>query len=307
MASMRGKALVAYLVVCVLWGSTFLAIRVGVGVLPPLLFAGTRFLSAGLLLLGGAVAFGARLPRRAGDWGILAVVGLFLLAGGNASLVWAEQFTPSGVASIFVATIALWMAFFDSIVPGGPGRLSPRVIAGLLLGLAGTALLIGAHPRDLLRADLRGPAALTLASASWAFGSVFYKRRHPDVGPIVAAAIEMLAGGAAVTVVGLAAGEARGVHLTAAGLEALGYLVLFGSILGYSAYAYALRHASATAVGTYAYVNPPIAILLGWLFLGEPIGARTVVAMGLIFGAVLWIQLAHAAAAPRQAEPAAAG
>ena len=293
MAALRGKALFAYLVVCVFWGSTYLAIRVGVRELPPLLFAGIRFLVAGLLLLGGAVAAGAKLPRRARDWGVLAVVGLFLLAGGNTSLVWAEQFTPSGVASIFVVTIALWMAFFDSVVPGGPGRLSLRVIAGLLVGLVGTMLLVGTSPRDFLRADLRGPIALTLASASWAIGSVYYKRRHPDVGPYVAAAIQMVAAGIAVTLLGLAAGEARAVRITAAGLEALGYLVVFGSIVGYTAYAYALRHASATAVGTYAYVNPPIAVLLGRVFLGEPIGARTVMAMVLILGAVLWIQLAH--------------
>lgn len=305
MAALRGNALLAYLVVCVVWGSTYLAIRIGVGALPPLLFAGSRFLVAGLLLLGGAMALGARLPRRAGDWGVLAVVGLFLLAGGNSSLVWAEQFTPSGVASIFVATIALWMAFFDSVVPGGAGRLSLRAIAGLLLGLVGTMLLVGTSPRDFLRADLRGPIALTLASASWAFGSVFYKRRHPVVNPYIGAAIQMIAGGAAVTLLGLLAGEAHRVHLTATGVEALGYLVVFGSILGYTAYTYALRHASATAVGTYAYVNPPIAVVLGCLFLGEPIGARTVVAMVLILGAVLWIQFAHRLPGP-EAEPAAA-
>ncbi len=305
MAALRGKALIAYLMVCVLWGSTYLAIRVGVGVLPPLLFAGVRFLVAGMLLLGGAVALGERLPARGRDWRTLAIVGLFLLAGGNTSVVWAEQFTPSGIASIFVVTVALWMAFFDSFVPGGAGRLSWRVIAGLVFGLLGTALLVGASPRELLEADLRGPIALTLASASWAFGSVYYKRQHPDVGPVVSAAVQMLAGGAAVTLLGLLTGEAGRVHPTAAGLEALGYLVVFGSILGYTAYGYALRHASATAVGTYAYVNPPIAVLLGWAFLGEPIGARTIVAMALILGAVVWIQLAHAVPA-RGAEPAAA-
>lgn len=298
MAALRGKALLAYLVVCVVWGSTYLAIRVGVGVLPPLLFAGIRFLAAGGLLLAGAAAFGARLPGSARDWGVLAVVGLFLLAGGNASLTWAEQFTPSGVASIFVTTIALWMAFFDALTPGGSGKLSLKVIAGLLLGIVGSMLLVGTSPRDFLRADLRGPIALTLASASWAIGSVYYKRRHPDVSPIVGAAIQMLAGGLVVTLLGLALGEARSVHLTAPGLEALAYLVVFGSIVGYSAYAYALKHASATAVGTYAYVNPPIAVLLGWAFLGEPIGARTVLAMMLILGSVLWIQLAHRVPAP---------
>ena len=302
MAALRGKALVAYLLVCVFWGSTYLAIRIGVGVLPPFLFAGTRFLIAGLLLLGGSLAFGGRLPRRSKDWLVLATVGLFLLAGGNTFVVWAEQYTPSGVASLFVVTVALWMALFDALVPGGAGRLSWRVIAGLLLGLAGTGLLVGARPRELLHADLRGPVALTFASASWAFGSVLYKRRHPETGPYVSAAIEMIAGGAAVCLLGLVLGEARSVRVTAAGMEALAYLVLFGSIVGYSAYAYALHHASATAVGTYAYVNPLIAVLLGSLLLREPVGPRTFLAMALILGAVLWIQISHALTTRRPAE-----
>jgi drug/metabolite transporter (DMT)-like permease len=306
MAALRGKTLVAYLLVCVFWGSTYLAIRIGVGVLPPFLFAGARFLLAGLILLGGSLAFGDRLPRRARDWGILVVVGLFLLAGGNTFLVWAEQFTPSGVASLFVVTVALWMALFDAVVPGGPGHLSWRVVLGLALGVVGTALLVGANPRALLHADLRGPIALTGASASWAFGSVYYKRRHADVSPYVGAAIQMIAAGGVVSLAGLATGEAGDVHLTAAGLGALAYLVVFGSIIGYTAYAYALRHAPATVVGTYAYVNPVIAVLLGWWLLGEQLGPRTMLAMGLILGAVLWIQLSHQRPAARgSAEPAA--
>jgi drug/metabolite transporter (DMT)-like permease len=302
MAALRGKALVAYLLVCVLWGSTYLAIRIGVGVLPPFLFAGTRFLLAGVLLLAGSLAFGARLPRGRRDWLVLAAVGLFLLSGGNTFVVWAEQYTPSGVASLFVVTVALWMALFDAVVPGGAGRLSWRVIAGLLLGLVGTALLVGAHPRELLHADLRGPVALTFASASWAFGSVLYKRRHPDAGPYVGAAIEMIVGGAAVFLLGLALGESRGLRVTPTGVEALAYLVLFGSIVGYSAYNYALHHASATAVGTYAYVNPLIAVLLGAVLLREPVGPRTFLAMALILGAVLWIQVSHAFPVRRRAE-----
>jgi len=304
MAALRGKALVAYLLVCVFWGSTYLAIRVGVAVLPPFLFAGTRFLLAGLLLLAGALASGARLPRRAADWRTLVVVGLFLLAGGNAMVVWAEQFTPSGVASLFVVTVALWMALFDSAMPGG-GRLSWRVIVGLLIGLAGTALLVGADPRQLLHADLRGPLALTGASASWAFGSVYYKRHHADGSPYVGAAIEMAAGGVVVILLGLLLGEARHLHVTSRGLAALGYLIVFGSVVGYTAYNYALHHASATIVGTYAYVNPLIAVLLGAVILGEHVGPRTGVAMALILGAVVWIQLAHRtpAARPAQAPP----
>ena len=206
MAGLRGRALVAYLLVCLFWGSTYLAIRIGVGVFPPFLFAGVRFFIAGVILFTGALLFGDQLPGSRKDWIVLSVVGLFLLAGGNAMVVWAEQYTASGVASIFVVTVALWMAFFDAVIPGGAGRISLRVIAGLLAGFAGTILLVGASPAALLHADLRGPIALTGASASWAFGSIFYKRQHPTASPYIAASIQMLAGGAVVTLLGLALG-----------------------------------------------------------------------------------------------------
>ena len=306
MAALRGKALVAYLLVCLFWGSTYLAIRIGVGVFPPFLFAGVRFFIAGVLLMAGALVFGDTLPRSWMDWVVLAIVGLFLLGGGNAMVVWAEQYTPSGVASIFVVTVALWMAFFDAVIPGGPGRVSFRVIAGLLAGFAGTILLVGASPTAILHADLRGPLALTGASASWAFGSVFYKRRHPATSPYIAASIQMLAGGAVVTVLGLALGEGARVHATPTGIEALLYLVVFGSLVGYSSYAYALKHAPATIVGTYAYVNPVIAVLLGWLLLGESVTGRTFLAMALILGAVVWIQFSHAFIASRRVPVASA-
>jgi drug/metabolite transporter (DMT)-like permease len=293
MAALKGKALVAYLIVCIFWGSTYLAIKVGVGELPPFLFAGLRFLVAGVLLLAIARALGNPLPRRAADWRTLAIVGLFLLAGGNAFVVWAEQYTPSGIASVFVVTVAIWTAFFDTIIPGGSGDLNWRVVAGLVLGFLGTALLVGASPAEILEADLRGPLALTFASASWSLGSVYAKRHPTEVTPYMGAAIQMIVGGAFVAIVGSALGEWSRWHLNPKGLGAIAYLVVFGSILGYSAYTYALRHASATIVGTYAYVNPVIAVLLGWLLLAEPITGRTVVAMALILVAVVWIQLSH--------------
>jgi drug/metabolite transporter (DMT)-like permease len=293
MAALRGRALLAYLIVCVFWGSTYLAIRVGVGVLPPFLFAGTRFLAAGLVLTALALALGDHLPRRARDWRTLAIVGILLLSGGNAFVVWAEQYTPSGVASLFVVTVVLWMALFDAIIPGGSGRPNWRIVVGLVTGFLGTALLIGASPRQLLHADLRGPLALTGASASWALGSVYGKRHPTETSAYVAAGIQMLAGGAVVTVVGMALGEWSAWHLTPRGLGALLYLMVFGSLVGYSAYVYALRHGSPTVVGTYAYVNPVIAVLLGWLLLHEVITPRTVLAMALILGAVVWIQFAH--------------
>src|SRR5205809_5851285 len=137
MAALRGKALIAYLVVCVFWGSTYLAIRIGVGELPPFLFAGLRFLVAGALLLGLALALGDRLPRRLVDWRTEGMVGLLLLAGGNTFVVWAEQFTPSGTASIFVVTVALGMAFFDAIIPRRSGGAGGGRVAGPALGFPG--------------------------------------------------------------------------------------------------------------------------------------------------------------------------
>ncbi|HXF95218.1 MAG TPA: EamA family transporter [Gemmatimonadales bacterium] len=309
MAALTGRALAAYLVVCVVWGSTYLAIRIGVAELPPFLFAGIRFVIAGAVLLALARALGQTLPRRLADWRTQVVVGLLLLAGGNALVVWAEQYVTSGAASIFVVTVALWMAFFDALVPGGRSELNWRVVLGLGAGFAGTGLLVGASPAEILAADLRGPLALTAASASWALGSVYFKRRPGETSPYVASSLQMLAGGTFVTLVGLGLGEAGAWRFTPAGLGALGYLVVFGSIVGYSAYAYALRHAPATIVGTYAYVNPIVAVLLGWLILDEPLTARTFVAMGLILGAVLWIQFSHLAGrrAGREAAPQGAG
>ena len=289
MAALKGKALIAYLIVCVFWGSTYLAIKVGVTELPPFLFGGLRFLVAGLILLAVARALGDPLPRKS-DWRTLAIVGLLLLAGGNAFVVWSEQYVASGIASIFVVTVAMWTALFDAIIPGGSSELNWRVVAGLLLGFLGTLLLVGASPAEILAADKRGPLALTMASASWSLGTVYAKRHPTQASPYMGAAFQMIVGGGAVALVGTMLGEWASWHLSTRGIGAIAYLVIVGSILGYSAYSYALRHASATIVGTYAYVNPVIAVLLGWLLLHEPVGPRTFIAMGMILVAVVWIQ-----------------
>ena len=289
MAALKGKALIAYLIVCVFWGSTYLAIKVGVTELPPFLFAGLRFFIAGVLLLIIARALGDPLPRK-NDWKTLTIVGLLLLAGGNAFVVWSEQYVGSGIASIFVVTVAMWTALFDAIIPGGSSDLNWRIVAGLLLGFLGTVLLVGATPAEILAADKRGPLALTMASASWSLGTVYAKRHPTQASPYMGAAFQMIVGGGAVALLGTALGEWASWHLSSRGIGAIAYLVIFGSILGYSAYSYALRHASATIVGTYAYVNPVIAVLLGWLLLHEPVGPRTFIAMGMILLAVVWIQ-----------------
>ncbi|HET9384206.1 MAG TPA: EamA family transporter [Gemmatimonadales bacterium] len=303
-AALKGKALVAYLIVCIVWGSTYLAIKVGVMELPPFLFGGLRFLIAGLLLLVIARALGDPLPKRR-DWRTLTIVGLLLLAGGNAFVVWSEQYIGSGIASIFVVTVALWTALFDAIIPGGSRELNWRVIAGLAFGFFGTVLLVGVTPAEILAADKRGPIALTIASASWSVGTVYAKRHPTQASPYMGAAFQMIVGGGAVALVGTLLGDWASWHLNARGIGAIAYLVIFGSILGYSAYSYALRHASATIVGTYAYVNPVIAVLLGWLLLHEPVSGRTFVAMGMILMAVVWIQFSHKLAVGRSGGQAA--
>ena len=292
MAALKGKALIAYLVVCIFWGSTYLAIKVGVTELPPFLFAGLRFFIAGFLLLIIARALRDPLPKRS-DWRTLAIVGLLLLAGGNAFVVWSEQYIGSGIASIFVVTVALWTALFDAIIPGGSKELDWRVIAGLALGFLGPGLLVGVTPAEIMAADKRGPIALTIASASWSLGTVYAKRHPTQASPYMGAAFQMMVGGGAVALVGTVLGEWASWHLSSRGIGAIAYLVIFGSILGYSAYSYALRHASATIVGTYAYVNPVIAVLLGWLLLHEPVTSRTFIAMAMILVAVVWIQFSH--------------
>ena len=291
MAGLKGRALIAYLLVCVFWGSTYLAIRIGVKDLPPLLFAGVRFLIAGALLALIVLATGDRLPRRFRDWRIQGITGVLLLLSGNAVLVWAEQFVESGPASVFLAAVPLWVAFFDAVVPGGTTVFTWRVGVGLGLGFLGSALLAGVTPGQLLSTDLKGPVALTLASASWAMGTVYSKRNKTDTTPFASSAMQMLVGGAVIVALGFLLGEGPSWRFEPRAMGALVYLILFGSIVGYTAFAYALRHGSATVVGTYAYVNPVVAVILGALILHEAVTIRIIAAMVLILGAVLMIQL----------------
>ncbi len=307
MAVLRGRLLAAYLIVCIVWGSTYLAIRVGVAHLPPFLFGGARFLLAGAIL--GAVALwrGERLPRTRRTWMALALLGALFFLGGNGAVVWAEQFVPSGLASIYVVTVALWTAAFDALLPGGPARLSARVLIGLALGFLGSMLLVGVTPAELLHADLRGPVALVFGSASWAFGTVYGKRLGLKLPVNISSAIQMLAGGVLMLGVGTAAGERLPVSVAPEAIAAFAYLVAFGSILTFTAYTYLMRHASPTVVGTAAYINPVVAVLLGWAILSEPITARTLLAMGIILFSVLLIQLGTRPASTEQAAGNSAG
>ena len=307
MAMLRGRVLAAYLIVAIVWGSTYLAIRVGVTHIPPFLFAGVRFLTAGALLGAFALWRGERLPHVPRVWALLALLGGLFFLGGNGGVVWAEQFVPSGLASVYVVTVALWTAGFDAIIPGGKARLNGLVVSGLVLGFLGSMLLVGVTPAELLQADLRGPVALILGSASWALGTVLAKRLRLQVPVTLSSAAQMFAGGALMLGAGVLSREQVPASIPLGALTAFVYLVVFGSILTFTAYTYLMRNASPTVVGTAAYINPVVAVLLGWAFLSEPITARTLLAMGIILSSVLLIQLGTRPAAKEQAADKGAG
>jgi len=283
----------ALAVVYVVWGSTYLAIRIAIGTLPPFLMASVRFLIAGGLLLAFAAL--RREPRRQrvgrAQWRAALIVGGALLLGGNGGVVWAEQRIPSGIAALLVATLALWIALLDRVVFGQ--RLARRAVIGLLLGLAGLALLLG--PEEHGGVDPLGALVCMLASLSWASGSLYARSAPLPRHPLVATGMEMVAGGALLGIAGAATGELGALRLatvSTASVLAVGYLIVFGSLLAFSAYVWLLRAAPVSLVATYAYVNPIVAVLLGWVLLDEPVTARMlvagvviVVAVGLIAGA----------------------
>lgn len=286
------RVFAAYAVLCVVWGSTFIAIRIGVRHFAPALFGASRYLVAGAVLLTLALALGRRLPRRAEDWRTNIIVGLLLLFCANGLVIWSEQSVPSGVAAIFIATVALWIALFDAVIPGGDARPTWTQAVGLLLGFGGTLIVAGADVGGLGHTDWHGPLALTTAAASWGLGSVYAKRHPTEAAPEISSALQMLVGGLAFVVAATLSHEWTTVRPTAAGLGAVAYLVVFGSLVGYSCFVYVLRHMPPTVAGTYVYVNTVVAVLLGWLLLGEQLTARTVGAMAVVVGSVIWVRRA---------------
>lgn len=280
----RGAVLFALAVVYVIWGSTYLAIRFAVETLPPFFMAAVRFLIAGSLLYGWRRWRGAPRPDPR-QWKAAAVVGLLMLLGGNGAVVWAEQWVESGTAALVVATVPLWMVLLDWMRPGGrPPRA--RVWLGIGVGLAGVVLLLGAP--DAGERYVAGWAVLILGSISWAAGSL-YSRSATMPGPMIATGMQMLAGGAGLALAGLLTGEAAALDpssFSTKSVLALVYLIVFGALAGYSAYIWLLRVTTPAVASTYAYVNPVVAVFLGWLLAAERVTPRIVVASAVIVGAV---------------------
>ncbi|HET7585091.1 MAG TPA: drug/metabolite exporter YedA [Gemmatimonadaceae bacterium] len=289
-APSRALVIAAFAAVYIIWGSTYLAIRFAIETIPPFLMAGVRFLIAGTILYVWARARGVARPVR-GMWVSATIVGALLMLGGNGAVVWAEQSVPSGVASLLAGTTPLWMVGFDW-ARGDGERPRPSVFAGLALGLAGIAVLVGPSHLGGGGVSLVGAVVLLIGSLAWATGSLYSRYALVPRDPFLATGMQMLAGGVLLVIAGLATGEQAQVHLAHLSLKsvlAFSYLVVFGALVGFTAYLWLLRVSTTARVSTYAYVNPVVAVVLGWAFAGEPLTARTLVAAAVIVAAVVLI------------------
>ncbi len=282
--------------VYVVWGSTYLAIRFAVESMPPFLMAATRFLVAGGILYTWRRFSGDPRPTRI-EWRSAAIVGLLLLLGGNGNVVWAEQRVASGVAALIVGSAPLWMAVMDAIRPGGsPSSL--QTWAGVVIGFLGILVLI--NPLDFINQtpylDLAGILALLLGAFLWAAGSLYSRNARLPDSALMGTAMEMLAGGAGLLVFGSLAGEWGRLDLAGISPRSVGgviYLIVFGSLVGYSAYTWLLRNAPTPLVSTYAYVNPLVAIFMGAIFAAEALTPRILLSALIVVSSVALINTAQ--------------
>lgn len=299
---------IALVTVYVLWGSTYLAMRLAIATIPPFLMAATRHFTAGTLLYAFARLRGAPRPRAA-HWRSTAIIGALLLLLGNGGVVWAEQRVSSGMAALLICSEPMWIVLFAWLRRDGK-RPGPLVVAGLLVGMAGLMLLvrpgIGGAAVDRL-----GVVAVLIASISWAAGSLYVQRATLPASPLLATAMQMLCGGAMLFAAGALTGEPARFALSqvsAGSAAAVLYLVVFGSLIGFTAYTWLLRSASPVLVSTYAYVNPVVAVFLGWALASEPVTPGMLVGAAVILGGVALITTATTGAAgkapPRARQPA---
>jgi drug/metabolite transporter (DMT)-like permease len=296
--------------VYLLWGSTYLAMRLAIVTIPPWLMAGTRHFSAGATLYAFARLRGAARPRLV-HWRSAAVIGFLLLMIGNGGVVWAEQRVTSGMAALLICSEPMWIVLFAWLRRDGR-RPSLRVVAGLLLGFAGLVVLVQAGGGEAAAVDRLGALALLLASISWAAGSLYVQRATLPDSPLLATAMQMLCGGVLLLATGVLTGEPARLALRSVSVSsalAVLYLIIFGSLIGYTAYTWLLRVTSPVLVSTYAYVNPVVAVFLGWLLVREPVTPGTLAGAAVILSGVALITTAsaHGAAGADHRAPAAEG
>lgn len=290
------KTLLAFAIIYLVWGSTFLAIRIGVHEVPPFLFAATRFVIAGLVLCGWMIAHGERTPSRQ-QWRSVFLLALLIFVCDYGLLFWAEQRVPSGIAAVMMATIPVFMVLSE-IIFLRTQRLTVRLGSALFVGLAGVAVLmirslnLGGAP-----VDSAGAIALIVGSVSWSIASVLTRKLPLPTSKVMSSGTQMLVGGVLLSLVSATLGEFRNFHLSTVSRAAwfsLLYLIVAGSIIGFTAYVWLIHHESPTKVGTYAYVNPVVAVLLGYFLAGEALGLRTIIGTLLVLVSVILITTTRA-------------
>ncbi len=285
--SSRRKIILAFAILYVVWGSTYLAIKVAIDTVPPLMMGSLRFIIAGLLLYCVLPASERERPTLR-QWRSAAIIGGLLLTVGNGGVVLSEKWISTGIVSLLVAMTPMFIAVLESFPKFAIGR---RKAAGLILGTSGISMLVNPASFASGNVNLAGIIVLLIASSSWAIGSIYSRSAEKPRSTMMFVAMQMVCGGIALGALSLTMGEH--VHfdvrtVSAQSLFAVAYLIVFGSILGYGAYIWLLRNVSPTRVSTYAYVNPVIAVFLGWAVCGEPLGPATMGAAALILGAV-WL------------------
>jgi drug/metabolite transporter (DMT)-like permease len=296
--------LAAFACIYLIWGSTYLAIRFAIETVPPFFMVGTRFLLAGTLLYAWVSVRGEARRPKAREWSAAFYYGALFFLVGNGGVTWAEQRVPSGIVALLVAAVPIWITIFDYSRPGGP-RPTALAVAGLVLGFGGIALLIGPG-RSLTQSAIDPAAAVVMAITpmGWAFGTVHSRSAPRPPSLLQTVAMQMLGGGALSLIASAALGEWARVHPAAVSVRsllALLYLILFGSIVAFSAYSWLLRRVSAARAGTYAFVNPIVAVFLGWALAAEPVTPRTLLAGAVVILGVVLVLRARAqapAAAP---------
>jgi drug/metabolite transporter (DMT)-like permease len=278
------RAYLALVAVWFFWGTTYLGIRMSLEAFPPILLVSLRFLLSGMVMMIGARISGASFPKGRELW-LTALYGVIILGGGNGSLVWAEQTVPSGLAALLLVTSPFWMVGLNAAFSGE--RIHLPTLGGILVGCVGVIMLVAPQGvnTSFSATMINGFVVLQLGCFLWCLGAVLQKRQPTKAHPIVSGAVQQLATGVAFIIPALLIKE-HPIHWNTRSTWALGYLVVFGSIVGYSAFLYALENLPVAIVSTYNYVNPVVAMLLGWLFYREPFGRREITAMLVIFAGV---------------------
>ena len=289
----RALIVLAFAAVYVLWGSTYLAIRFAIETLPPFLMTGTRFLLAGSILFSWALLKGEDIRSALSQWPKALAIGALLLLGGNGGVTWAEKYIASGFAALLVATEPLWVVVLNWAMTHK--RPNWKVLLGVFIGLVGVGLLVGDGLKSGMTAssiNLLGALVVLIAAFSWAAGSVYASRNPIKASTSMAAGMQMISGGILLLTLALVTGDFPRLNLAAASWLSIGaffYLLVFGSLVGFTAYSWLLRNVSPARAATYAYVNPMVAVFLGWLLASEPVHLRMVIAAAIIIGSVALI------------------